>query len=632
MSKKIVLGITADGKPFAIDLVLLLETRLLLQANSGGGKSWGIRRLIEQIFGKVQIILIDREGEFKSLRDKYDFLLVGEGGDIPAHIGSARLLAEKLLKSGISAICDLYEAFRTSPIRRMEWVREFLMGLVDAPKHLWHDVIVIVDEAHLLCPQVEPKGRNMEEREIISGCKEAMIALATVGRKRGQAAVWATQRLAKLDKDATAELLNRMVGMTMEDQDVDRAVDLMSVSREDRASFRKSLRELEPGNFYVFGRAISKERVLVKVGEVETKHHDPRSRKHVDYSPPTPAKIRALLSEFEDLPKEIEAKAKTEADLRKENLQLRGQIATLGRQLQSTPKIQTFTKPLVEKKVETKVEIREIPALQKSELKAMGKILGQMGRLMKNVGPMVELERDLEAWLSQTGVRLQEATAAAEKVRKPGVPALKGPVLVTGTVRSITPREIRAATLPMPKKALENDSQIPVDSDSLNSLQLRQLMGMAEFESVGLTKVPRRLLSAWLGLSYSGHFQNMFSNLHKRGLLEYQGDLLLFTDKGRDCGPGWVNQPTTERILENCVKALDSLRERQLRHLHGKYPEWVPREELAAALELSYSGHFQNCFSTLHAAKIVEYGEKRSENHGKLRCADWLFLEQLQPA
>ncbi len=49
-----------------IDLPTLLKTRLLVQANSGGGKSWLIRRILEQSQGKVQQIVIDVEGDFAS--------------------------------------------------------------------------------------------------------------------------------------------------------------------------------------------------------------------------------------------------------------------------------------------------------------------------------------------------------------------------------------------------------------------------------------------------------------------------------------------------------------------------------------------------------------------------------------
>jgi hypothetical protein len=39
------------------DLQSLLKTRMLIQANSGGGKSWAIRRILEQSQGKIQQIV-----------------------------------------------------------------------------------------------------------------------------------------------------------------------------------------------------------------------------------------------------------------------------------------------------------------------------------------------------------------------------------------------------------------------------------------------------------------------------------------------------------------------------------------------------------------------------------------------
>ena len=92
-----------------INLPKLISTRLLIQANSGGGKSWLIRRLLEKTYGKVQQIVIDLEGEFSTLREKYDYLLVGKDGEIPANIQTAELLAIKLLKLNVSTIIDLSE-------------------------------------------------------------------------------------------------------------------------------------------------------------------------------------------------------------------------------------------------------------------------------------------------------------------------------------------------------------------------------------------------------------------------------------------------------------------------------------------------------------------------------------------
>src|SRR6266853_5301117 len=87
----------------SIDLPTLLDTRLLVQANSGGGKSWLLRRLLEQSHGKVQQIVIDLEGEFATLREKFDYILAGKNGDTPADPRSASLLGRRLLELNVSA-------------------------------------------------------------------------------------------------------------------------------------------------------------------------------------------------------------------------------------------------------------------------------------------------------------------------------------------------------------------------------------------------------------------------------------------------------------------------------------------------------------------------------------------------
>lgn len=134
----------------SINLSKLIESKLLVQANSGGGKSWAIRRIIEQTFGKVQIIVLDPEGEFTNLREKFDFVFAGKDGDAPTEPRSAQLLARRLLELKASAIIDLYEL---TPQERKHFVRLFFESLVNAPKELWHDCLVILDEAHVFAPE-----------------------------------------------------------------------------------------------------------------------------------------------------------------------------------------------------------------------------------------------------------------------------------------------------------------------------------------------------------------------------------------------------------------------------------------------------------------------------------------------
>jgi hypothetical protein len=319
---RIVIG-TAGTKQIGFDLDTLLRTRLLVQADSGGGKSWLIRVLAEQAFGKVQVILIDPEGEFATLREKFDYVLVGKNGETPADPRSAGLVAHRLLELRASAVCDLYEL--KSHLRH-QWVRLFLSAMIDAPKELWQPVLVIVDEAHVYCPEKDE-----------SEAAGAMIDLATRGRKRGFCAVFATQRLAKLDKDASSELQNRLIGPTFEDVNRKRAAEVLGILKSDEREFFKQIQLLEPGNFFALGRAISTERVLVKIRSVETSHPEMGSTKHAAEAPAAPEKIKALLPKLADLPQEAESKARTEAELRSEIRSLKAKLSQQPKPVAAAP-------------------------------------------------------------------------------------------------------------------------------------------------------------------------------------------------------------------------------------------------------------------------------------------------------
>jgi hypothetical protein len=314
----IIIGTTSapNGAPIGVGLNLdaLLRGRMLVQANSGKGKSWLLRRLAEQLFGKVQVIIIDPEGEFATLREKFGYVLVGKGGETPADPRSAALVAHKLLELRASAVCDLYEM---KPFARHEFVQKFLDAMIDAPKNLWHPCVVMVDEAHVYCPE---KGAGE------SVASESLIGLATRGRKRGYACILATQRLGKLRKDAAAELLNVLIGGTFIDVDRKRAADALGVYGHDQKKFFDEIKVLERGKFFALGPAMSLDRVLVTVGPVETTHPEAGSARHAAEPPPAPEQIAKMLPKLADLPKAAEEKAKTEAELRAEIRSLKAQV------------------------------------------------------------------------------------------------------------------------------------------------------------------------------------------------------------------------------------------------------------------------------------------------------------------
>jgi uncharacterized protein len=423
---------TEDGVRFDADLDVVLRSNLLVQANSGGGKSWLLRRLIEQSFGKVPQIVIDPEGEFSTLREKFDLILVGKDGDTPADVRSASLLAHRLLELGVSAVIDLFEM---SPPTRPAWVALFIQALVEAPKKLWRDLIVYVDEAHTLAP--EP-GHGASESSGEKRCRSALIDLAARGRKRGYGTVAATQRLGKLSKDFAAELKNVMIGQTFIDIDRERAAGCLGISKTDKQGFFKQVKNLPPGEFFAMGRALVLEPTLVAIGDVRTEH--PEAGRRQASPPPPTGKILHLLPQLADLPREAEAKVETEKGLREE-------VARLKRELDARPSGPAR---------EVRVEVPVVPEGWRASAKKMREKAEESSSAAARLAAMiVEMTIGLKDLVeaappgSQIAGRFPPALSSRDKARqairdpsvpspRQNVPRQEGPRLMPGEIKILT--------------------------------------------------------------------------------------------------------------------------------------------------------------------------------------------------
>ena len=314
-NKKSIIG-KADNKNILIDLPNLLKTRLLVQANSGGGKSYLLRRLLEQTAKDVQQIVLDVEGSFYTLREKFDYVICSpSGGDAIATPRTAALLARKLMETGASAIVDISEL---KAHERKTFVRLFCESLIELPKKLWHPALIVIDEIHLFAPE---KGQAESAASVID--------IATRGRIRGLCLVGATQRLAKLSKDVAAELNNKLIGRTGLDVDVKRAAEELGLTAKEAMPI---LRNMGEGEFFCFGSALTLSIKRIIVGKVITTHPDAGSG--VLPKPPAPSKkIKSILNELEDLPQEAEKEAKTLSEFKAEVLTLKRQLSSAEKKL-----------------------------------------------------------------------------------------------------------------------------------------------------------------------------------------------------------------------------------------------------------------------------------------------------------
>ncbi|MBZ6077170.1 ATP-binding protein [Microvirga puerhi] len=245
----------APGNTAMLDLEELLATRLLVQGNSGSGKSYLLRRLLEQSASLVQQAVIDPEGDFVTLADKFGHVVV----DASRSEGDIQRIAARVRQHRVSVVLSL-EGLDAEA--QMRCAAAFLGGLFDADRDYWYPMLVVVDEAQLFAPAAAGEVSD-EARKVSLG---AMTNLMCRGRKRGLAGIIATQRLAKLAKNVAAEASNFLMGRTFLDIDMARAADLLGMERRQAEMFR----DLERGHFVALGPALSRRPVPIRIGTVET--------------------------------------------------------------------------------------------------------------------------------------------------------------------------------------------------------------------------------------------------------------------------------------------------------------------------------------------------------------------------
>ncbi|CAN7303715.1 helicase HerA domain-containing protein [Devosia sp. LjRoot3] len=238
-----------------MDLEELLATRLLVQGNSGSGKSHLLRRLLEQSAPWVQQCVIDPEGDFVTLADKFGHLVV----DATRTEAELTRIATRVRQHRVSVVVNL-EGLDAE--QQMRAAAAFLGGMFDADRDFWYPVLVVVDEAQLFAPAAAGEVSD-EARKVSLG---AMTNLMCRGRKRGLAGVIATQRLAKLAKNVAAEASNFLMGRTFLDIDMARAADLLGMDRRQAEQFR----DLARGHFVALGPAVSRRPLPIVIGPVET--------------------------------------------------------------------------------------------------------------------------------------------------------------------------------------------------------------------------------------------------------------------------------------------------------------------------------------------------------------------------
>lgn len=588
------LGKDINGQVQKIDLAKLLRTRMFISASSGGGKSEAIRYLAEIFSEKVQVIILDPEGEFSTLRELYPFVLVGEGGETPAHPHTAAQVALTLLKLGASAVCDLYELRGNG---RHEFVRNFIEAIVTAPKELWHPVVIFIDEAQIFCPE-NGYGESVAKMPIIDLCN--------LGRKRGFCPILATQRASKVSKNATEPLQNFAIGLTMPD-DQKRVCDTFKVAPGAATrEFSSQLELLEPGQFFMRGAAVSKLPVLVTINRAKTKAPKTGSSAAARKIP-TPSAIKNLLPTLADIPQEAARKVETEKELR-------SRIAVLERQVRESERASTTALGKTITPERERMLLEQIKQLEKTA-KEYERLMSSLPTVMEqNAAKLESTAIEIRQKAQQLRNQLADAQATTSSSRK----------LVSTAIDAVRDIKAPAKSVAAVSRPVSARAEKPQAAEGISGPEQKILDSIAWFKAIGIDAPENTPVAFMAGYSPStSSYKNARGALNSKQLtfMPASGCISLTPE-----GEALANDPAIEvsnaGIQSVVLGKLPGPETKILKPLIEAFPNGMGNEALAEAAGYSLTtSSYKNARGALRTLGFIEY--KGSE----LFARDVLFPE-----
>jgi hypothetical protein len=258
---------TAGDRDFSIDAQQLVTGRTCIIAQSGAGKSWAIAVLCERLCAAgIGFVIVDTEGEYSSLRDRYPVLWVGSDGRCDEDIERADLKG-LMLRAVVNGTAVLFDVSETEMREKVSALAEALYDIASAHRIPY---LLILEEADKFVPQARESIRKIEE-------------ISRRGRKRGLGLLVATQRPSFVTKNVLSQCNNQIIGRLTIENDL-RAVDLFFGSRTEL----EELAALQPGEFFVMGGFVRK-KTRIRFAGRETEHRggtpDISRRREVPGSP-----------------------------------------------------------------------------------------------------------------------------------------------------------------------------------------------------------------------------------------------------------------------------------------------------------------------------------------------------------
>ncbi len=216
------------------------EIQCLITGTSGSGKSYLTRNIIESLYAKKLgiISVIDSEGEYLSLREKYDFVILGvdkDTCDILITKENVHVLVNRMFDHKINIIVDLKY---TDDTNRREILSSYIEAIID--RRDCSPLQIVIDETSRFASKNERSIANIK-------CTEWLKRLAQFGRMREISTFYSSQKITQLPKNISVECNTKIIGRCS--NDIDTKLNSRTIGEQNTFEI-KSLKNYE---FLAFG-------------------------------------------------------------------------------------------------------------------------------------------------------------------------------------------------------------------------------------------------------------------------------------------------------------------------------------------------------------------------------------------
>jgi len=252
-------------QPYPVDPSNLLGgNSTCIMADPRRGKSYTAAKVCEQLSQiGIPYVIIDPEGEYYSLREKFSVLVAGvqrtENCDVNVGEEHAELLATQLLREKVSMIFDLSAPDVEEDVTHV-FIGRFMDALIREEATARLPCLVVLDESDEFIPERGHKTRGPDYAQIAKIVKK--------GGKRGIGVILISHRPSWVAKDLLAKCQNWILMSQKYKDDLERLEDLTRIP----LNTLMRLKDLAVGEALIYG-AITKEQIVwAKCLSRETTH------------------------------------------------------------------------------------------------------------------------------------------------------------------------------------------------------------------------------------------------------------------------------------------------------------------------------------------------------------------------